>query len=31
MFDLSHVTVSAITETPESEFIARRKKVDKIL
>ena len=31
MFDLSHVTVSAITETPESEFIARRKKVDRIL
>ena len=31
MYDLSHVTLGAITETPESEFIVRRKKVDKIL
>ncbi|MBQ7094541.1 MAG: aminopeptidase P family protein [Clostridia bacterium] len=31
MYDLSHVTLGAITETPESEFIMRRKKVDKIL
>ena len=28
MYDLSHVTLGAITETPESEFIMRRKKVD---
>lgn len=31
MYDLSHVTLGALTTTPESEFTARRAKVDKLL